>query len=194
MAEKYVGRKFRTVYVEGEAVDNGLVRGFLEAGRALNSLGLTPENAGNFSVRVASGMLITVGGVNKGAMTEDDVVCVVDFDFECAKVLGRKEPSSEAPMHWLIYQSFPDVSAVIHVHDDLALGKERELKSLLGICSTESQASYGTQDQAYQVIDALEEGQYAIIKGHGIVVMGESLAECVGLIVGVHDLLVKGLV
>lgn len=194
MPEEYVGRKFDTVFISGGRLDASVLEEFLRVGRMLNGLGYTPENAGNFSVRWNTGMLITVGGVNKGVMGAGDVVEVVDFDFECAKVVGGKEPSSEAPMHWLIYHSFPQVKAIIHVHDDLVLGKAERLSEVFGIHSTERESSYGTEDQAYQVVDALEHSQYAIIHNHGIVCMGETLAECVDLISRVHDCLVKGIV
>jgi len=119
MPEEYVGRKFRTEYVSRELTEGALVDSILLRGHKLNSLGLTPTNGGNLSVRIWEGMLITVGGKNKGEMVAGDVVEVVGFDFEnlVAKVRGGKEPSSETPMHWLIYKRFPEVNAVVHAHD-----------------------------------------------------------------------------
>ncbi|MFC2163144.1 class II aldolase/adducin family protein [Candidatus Altiarchaeota archaeon] len=191
MGEVYVGRKFTTKFVEGGKPDEQLIAEILASGKRLNDLGLTPENAGNLSVRTEDGLLITVGGINKGELTEDDVVEVVDFDFKDAKVVGTKEPSSEVPMHYLIYQSYPLANAVVHVHDELALDNAVKLKVALGISTTEVKASYGTQDQAFEVIEALSHAQYAIIKGHGIVCMGASLAETTDLVLKIHEKLRK---
>jgi L-fuculose-phosphate aldolase len=190
--EEYAGRKFRTEFVGKVGADQPVVDGVRAAGRRLDEFGLTPENAGNISVRSGRGMHITVGGVSKGALSADDIVEVVDFDFHVAKVVGVKEPSSETPMHWLIYQSYPDVKAVIHVHDDLAVDEAQKLERDCGIRSTESFANYGTQEQAFQVVEALSHCQYAVIKGHGVVCMGESLDEALGLIVSVHSGLCSG--
>jgi L-fuculose-phosphate aldolase len=187
MAEEYVGRKFETVFVGGPAPDRAAADEIIRAGVRLDSMGLTPDNAGNISVRRSEGMLITVGGVNKGAMAPGDVVEVVDFDFLKAKVCGLKEPSSETPMHWLIYKTFPLAKAVIHVHDDLALQYAGKLKLSLGVHSTSGELHYGTSDQAFEVVKALEHAQYAIIRGHGIVCMGGTLDEAMGLIVGIHQ-------
>ncbi|MFH0862492.1 MAG: class II aldolase/adducin family protein [Candidatus Altiarchaeota archaeon] len=184
--EKYEGRKFRVEFVRDGAAPERVLKGIRDAGSALDRLGLTPENAGNISVRSNEGMHITVGGVGKGRLSEDDVVEVLDFDFERAVVVGGKEPSSETPMHWLIYQSYPMANAVIHAHDELAVDSAKKLKETIGVETTEAHAHYGTDDQAYQVIETLKHAQYAIIRGHGVVCMGESLEECVCLIVNIH--------
>jgi len=187
MAEEYVGRKFDTEFIEGGKPPTELVEEILACGRRLDSAGLTPENAGNISVRTGNGMLVTVGGVNKGHMRSSDVVEVVGFDFVKAKVVGEREPSSEVPMHWLIYQSYPMAQAVIHAHDDIVLENAGKLKLTLGVHVTENEASYGTQDQAYEVVEALAHAQYAVIRGHGIVCMGQVLRECLELVMKIHD-------
>ncbi len=186
MAEEYVGRKFRTVFADGGRPDPTVVDEIIAAGKRLHELGLTPENAGNISVRTDEGMLVTVGGVSKGSLTRDDVVEVVDFDFATAKAVGSKEPSSEVPMHWLIYQSYPMVNAVVHAHDQLAVERADKLKLLLGVHSTVKESHYGTEDQAYQVVEALKHSQYAVIRDHGVVSMGESLDEALNLLVTIH--------
>lgn len=189
--ENYVGRKFLTEYKAGAQPDRRLVDPILEAGRRLNALGLTPENAGNISVRTKRGMLITSGGVNKGHMTAEDLVEVLDFDFERAEVAGGKEPSSETPMHWIIYRTFPLVNAVVHVHDDPAQIWAGKLKLTMGIHSTEGGLHYGTEEQAYQAAKALEHAQYAVIRGHGVVCMDRSLNEAVDTVVKIHEALLK---
>jgi L-fuculose-phosphate aldolase len=187
--EKYEGRKFQTVFVGPGKPPKGVVDEFRSVGKVLDGEGMTPKNAGNISVRTKRGMLITVGGVNKGKLTSGDVVEVMDFDFNTAKVEGKKEPSSETPMHWLIYHSYPIVEAVIHVHDDLAVDNADKLKLSAGIHSTKEVTKYGTADQAFEVIEALEHCQYAIVKNHGVVCMGSTLTEAMNLILNIHRLL-----
>jgi len=171
--ERYGGRRFKTVFAGGGTVPQKVADDVRRVGKRLDELGLTPENAGNISVRTRRGMLITVGGVNKGVLKPEDVVEVVSFDGERAKVVGKKEPSSETPMHWLIYQTFPEVAAVIHVHDDQMV----DAADSIGVPVTAEFAHYGTGKQAREVVKALEGGNYAVIRGHGVISVGGTLDE-----------------
>ncbi|MCX6695722.1 MAG: class II aldolase/adducin family protein [Candidatus Altiarchaeota archaeon] len=182
MAEFYVGRKFRTEFVGGVREDSGVVAKIISAGKVLYSMGLTPENAGNISVRTRRGMLITIGGKSKGSLTPEDVVEVVSFDGETAKVVGASEPSSETPMHWMVYREFMGYNAVVHAHDEMVLEKAREL----GIPLTDHHTHYGTVDQARQVAAALRGGSYVAIMGHGIISAAESLEAALKAVVEFH--------
>lgn len=167
---------------EGEVVE-----GILSASHSLNDLGLTPANGGNLSARTKDGMLITVGGKNKGELKTGDVVEVVSFDFEelVAKVRGVKEPSSETPMHWLIYERYPKINVVVHAHDYTVvedLEKARRLK----LAFTKKQHPYGTVEQACEVAHALMNADYVVISNHGVVSVGEGIDEAVNRIKQVY--------
>jgi L-fuculose-phosphate aldolase len=180
MPEAYVGRKFNTVFVGGGKPDLDKVRGIVAAGRKLNDLGLTPENAGNISVRSRRGMLITPGGKNKGKLVEGDVCEVLDFSGGVATVVGGVEPSSEVPMHWLIYQKFPKVNAVVHAHDS------RVTENPIGLVVTDRFHPYGTLEQAEDVVKALRKCNYIVIRKHGVVAVGETLDEAMKLIMRMY--------
>ena len=180
MAEEYVGRKFRTVFLDGEP-DLVAVEDILSIGRQLNELGLTPENAGNISVRTRNGILITAGGINKGRMKAGDVVEVLGFENKKAQVLGNMEPSSEVPMHWLIYREFPQVNAVIHAHDS------RVTENPLGRVVTDRVHPYGTLSQARDVVKALHKCNYIVIKKHGVIAVGETLKQAMELILKMYS-------
>jgi len=183
MAEFYVGRKFRTEFVSGVKDDEGRIPEILSVGKALDSMGLTPENSGNISVRTKKGMLITIGGKNKATLTVDDVVEVVSFDGDVAKVVGSTEPSSETPMHWLIYQTYDKVNAVVHAHDQKVLEKA----DLLSVPVTDHFVNYGTRQQAKQVAKALRKSSFIVIREHGIVSAGTSLKQAMLHVVEYHE-------
>ena len=68
---------------------------------------------GNVSVRLDDGRIVTTPTMtSKGRMTEDSLA-VTDMQ---GKPLSDRKPSSELPMHLLIYQERPDVKAVCHAH------------------------------------------------------------------------------
>lgn len=70
-----------------------------------------PATSGNFSVRIDSeSCAVTASGGDKGALTPAGVI-------KCA-IAGQKHPreSAEAPLHYMIYRTRPEVGAVAHVH------------------------------------------------------------------------------
>lgn len=186
----YHGRKFIT-----RLISNGEVKvadNFISACHLLNSKGLTPQNAGNLSERIADGMLITPGGISLGDITLIDIVKVIAYDptGNLITVVGQKEPSSESIMHFLIYQKFPSVNAIVHVHDSLVLKNSEKMREFK-IALTQNEFPYGTPKLAREVIHALQNFPYAIIKNHGSLAVGRNLKEAVDLIFKIHEKALK---
>ncbi|NRB62308.1 MAG: class II aldolase/adducin family protein [Saprospiraceae bacterium] len=92
--------------------------------------------------------------------------------------------SSESMSHAVIYQTLPEVQAVIHVHH------LNMWKSLLHSVPTTSQsATYGTPEMAYSIIDLLQsthlpKTKLFVMEGHeeGVFVFGNSLAEAYAIL------------
>ncbi len=79
----------------------------------LYRMGLTTTSGGNLSVMDEEGNIwITPSGTDKGEMTPDDIVCVK----KDKTVIGELKPSSELPLHSLIYAANPDKRAICHAH------------------------------------------------------------------------------
>ena len=92
----------------------------VEIGRRLHSRAYVASNDGNISARLGDDRLLTTPkSVSKGFMTPD---MIVTTDLEGVKVSGDREPSSELLMHLAVYQSRPDVAAVVHAHPPTATG------------------------------------------------------------------------
>lgn len=86
--------------------------------RRLYEKGLIAGAEGNVSVRLADGqILITPSGVPKVDVSPNDLVIV---DARDGRVAGSGRASSELGMHLRIYESRPDVGAVVHAHPPLA--------------------------------------------------------------------------
>ncbi|KRF37979.1 class II aldolase/adducin family protein [Paenibacillus sp. Soil787] len=86
-----------------------------EAGRYMLNNGLAWGNAGNISARTkADHYLITASGTDLGELSEGDFVeCSFSEGGSSSSAAGKK-PSKEVPMHQAIYESRPDVGAVLH--------------------------------------------------------------------------------
>jgi L-fuculose-phosphate aldolase len=186
--EAYVGRKFKTKFLGREFPLEDLVsKEFIRVSRLLDSAQMGPEHAGNISVRRGDEMLIKAGGVPFRELAKKDIVLVTDYNRKTnvAKAYGGLEPSSETPMHWLIYRNFPKVAAVIHAHDPIVLANQ-QLVGRLGIAATEDETAYGTLSQADEVVRALKDADYVFIRGHGSVSVGESLDSALKVLLAVH--------
>ena len=76
--------------------------------------GYVVASDGNVSARTnRDSILVTPAGKCKGRLSIDDLV---EVDYSGRKVHGDSEPSSELPMHLMVYRSRGDISAVVHAH------------------------------------------------------------------------------
>ena len=84
-----------------------------KTGKYLMEYGLAWGNAGNISARIDDkSYVITASGTFLGELADDDfVVCSLH---EEAAGAGPKKPSKETPMHRAIYESRPEIQAVLH--------------------------------------------------------------------------------
>jgi len=187
-SEEYIGRKFKTEFIgESFELEEGISEEFLKTCRILDLRGLAPGTTGNVSLRVDGGMLIKAGGKPLGRLTGDDIILVLEYDQKTntAKVKGKFEPSSETPMHYLVYKNFPEVNAIVHAHDPLVL-KNSELVERLKIKTTAREIPYGTLELAKEVIGRLKESRYVFIKNHGSIATGKNLKDAMDLMLQIH--------
>ncbi len=188
MKEEYVGRKFKTFF-EGclPDISETIVRDFMRCGDILSTAGMVEKNAGNISIRYGLGMLIKSGGSSLGSIERENVVFVSFYDAEenTAISSGVFEPSSETPMHWMIYSSFPEIGAIVHAHDML-LVENPSIADSLGITTTPLEVSYGTLSQARQVINCRDKSNYIFIRGHGSVSFGKTLSDALDVMMEFH--------
>jgi len=75
--------------------------------------GWVPATSGNFSVRIGDRIFITSTGLDKGALTADDLL---EIDREGRAIAGRGRSSAETGLHTVIYRERPEACAILHVH------------------------------------------------------------------------------
>ncbi len=177
--EHYIGRRFMTIFIKGDAAHEREMREMIAAGKKLKSLGMTPNFFGNLSMKVDDGILITAGGARLGGLKEGDIVLLKEYDPErnIARVIGSKEPSSETPLHYLVYKKL-GCKAIIHAHDDLLLAHYKELSIPMA-----RYAPYGTLELAQNVLAALERENLVAMEKHGILSIGENVGEALNRII-----------
>ncbi|MEN3028032.1 MAG: methylthioribulose 1-phosphate dehydratase [Aquificaceae bacterium] len=168
----------------------------IEVGRLLHSRGWLPASGGNLSARVEEGrVLITASGSHKGHLTREDFVVV---DLEGKLLEGSKKPSAETHLHLVVYRSFPEVMAVLHVHSvnstlisrlaekDLRLENYELLKAFEGIETHQTNLTVPILEnsQDMEALSRLVEkrlmdgGVYGfLLRSHGLYTWGRSIRE-----------------
>jgi L-fuculose-phosphate aldolase len=161
-------------------------RALAEAGRRLADAGLVIGTSGNLSVRAGDRIAVTPTGGVIGDLTAEQMTVL---DVSGAVVDGDLAPTSEVPMHLAIYRSTP-ARAIAHTHapTSVAIGLVSDeiplihytMLSLGGAVRVAPYACYGTQALADYVVAALTGKQAALMRNHGSIAVGGSLAKATG--------------
>lgn len=151
----------------------------VQAGRELLEKGLVARTWGNVSCRLdADTMVITPSGLDYTATTEADIV---KYTLSTGEWEGLHKPSSEKGIHAAAFECFPEVSFVIHTHQNAASATSlagfssliitpREREQLGGIAL----AAYGlpgTKTLWNAVRRCLETGAHTVLMArHGVLI------------------------
>ena len=159
----------------------------VDVGRRLYTAGLAVAKSGNLSARVDNdNILITATGTFLGQLKENDIVRVNLSDGNSA---GDSKPSSELPLHILVYKNFP-ARTVVHCHPPLINGYFAVASSLKAM-SFESKFYLGnvpvvpqetpTVTDPDSVIAALKSNNLVVLKNHGIVAIADKFEDALSL-------------
>lgn len=148
--------------------------------------GMTTTSGGNLSILDDNGDIwISPAGIDKGALTRQDIVCVKPD----GTVIGNRRPSSEFPFHRLIYKTRPDLKSVVHAHPPAlvsfsmvrAIPDTRLLPNEKQICGEIGTAEYAlpTSEQLGEnIATVFAKGiNTVMLENHGVVVGEKSLFE-----------------
>jgi len=147
-----------------------------------SQLGLTPVHSegayGNQSCRTGpSSFFITKSGmVPTEELSEDNFCHIIGFDIASNTFIteGTSAPSSESLLHYLIYQSHPQINAVLHGHSTLFL----KHASTLNIPTTKHFHPYGTRELAESALAIMDDAtEFFILRDHGFVALGKDIEE-----------------
>lgn len=156
-------------------------RQMIDICRKMNSSGINQGTAGNLSLRIGNGFLITPSSLPYDSMKPEDIV-EMDFDGSYA---GRR-PSSEWRFHRDILKARPDIDVVLHCHSVYATTLACHHKIIpsfhymVGIAGGTTircarYETFGTQALSDAAIEALE-GRLACLLGqHGQISLGKTL-------------------
>jgi L-fuculose-phosphate aldolase len=150
--------------------------------RTLAEQGLTPGTSGNVSARTTSGILISPAGAELGQLQPEQIP-LVDCDGHVLD--GELQPSSEINLHLELYRRYR-AGAVVHTHAPMSTAVSCVVQALPcvhylmvdlgGHVPVAPYCTFGTQELADAVHNAIEGHTAALMANHGTITYGDSLA------------------
>lgn len=154
-------------------------------GKQMLKSGLTLHTGGNISARDKKRGLIAIkpSGFAYDSISPQDVPVI---DLEGKKIEGKPDPSSEWPLHTLIYRQKPRVMAIVHTHSPYATACSvagLEIPLLyheLAIYSSEPihTAPFeipGSLQLGVEALKYLQNSNIVLLQSHGPLALGASL-------------------
>lgn len=159
----------------------------LEVSRQMQREGLVVGPGGNTSIKDEEGVMwISPSGIPFMEMTIENFV---PLDVKSGKLLDtRLMPSSEVPLHLLIYKARPDVNCVIHAHPSYVISLSAvniPLEPLFPdfvvyLGHRVPQIPYVkpcTEEMGQLVADQIKDTPSCVLQNHGAVTVGGSIKE-----------------
>ena len=145
--------------------------------------GLAVGSAGNLSARIGDVVAITPSGISYRELRSADVAVIA---LDGTEVDAPEVPSSELPMHLAVYAS-TKAGAVVHTHSPevIALSSARDelpaihyaITTLGGPVRVAPYVRFGSAGLASAAAEALAGRRAAILRNHGAITYGRTLAE-----------------
>lgn len=143
---------------------------------------LTLGTSGNISIRHGNHMAITPTGMPYEELMPEMVPII---DLQGQRIDGKLRPSSEVPMHTMIYEQ-TETQAVVHTHPlyGTALGlvadETPRMHYMLALCGgpvrVAEYATYGSAELAENVKAAITGRTAVLLRNHGATTWGDTLA------------------
>lgn len=163
---------------------SSLRQALIAAARSLRENGLGAGTAGNLSVRVQEGYLITPTGVDYEVLEPDHIVAM---DLRGNPAPGDLKPSSEWRFHQDVYLRRADAGAIVHTHSPWATALACARQDLPAFHYMVAGAggrhircaeygTFGTQELSERALAALGNRQACLLANHGVLALGAELA------------------
>jgi ribulose-5-phosphate 4-epimerase/fuculose-1-phosphate aldolase len=141
---------------------------------------------GHVGVRLPSGEGVACKAFRPAGSEDED--WMVHFDFEGQKLRGSGPPPMESSIYTEIMKLRPDVQAIAHTHSPACVALSLAEKQISAIHMQSAKFGYGVpiyprpihikdKDEGNDLARMLASGKAVVIKGHGVVTVGNSIDE-----------------
>lgn len=156
----------------------------IDVGMKLLREQLVTGTMGNMSARDPESGLFAIkpAGIEYPDITLEDMVIM---DLEGKVVDGKLKPSTEWPMHLLVYQERSNINAIIHTHSPFAttfacVGKgipvlNGEAAAMGGVIECARFEPGGTRELGLAALESLGDRDAVLLRNHGMLAVGPTL-------------------
>lgn len=161
--------------------------------RILQDEGLL-DGFGHVTWRVDENEILSTPKMPPGYVTVEDII---HLDLTGKKLQGDKTANAETPLHLAIYQLRSDVRCIIHYHPPAVIALSVVGKEVLPVCNEGAYFYEGTPiyddpsllntvEKGRDVARVLGDKNTVLLRGHGAIVVGESMERVCRLGVGLE--------
>ena len=164
----------QVLFVSRETSKSPLFGELVKIGHILEIQGISTHETGIMSYDYGRRLIITAKNIDVKQMNQEDIVEIADYDplKNIMLVIGTKEPSEEAPVHWIIQKARHDINVLLQVHSPSLVTK---LQGTLP--STEVVTPPGTLDRAKELLKTLRKGKTILIQDDEVLFAGINIPE-----------------
>jgi L-fuculose-phosphate aldolase len=191
MAKGNTNRSGKAKRAAGQAAHRAIKERLIMAGKVLVSEGQDDFTRGHISFRLPDDPTLFLMKAHSIGLDEITMQNILTIDLEGDVVAGNARRHSEVYIHSEIFKARPDVNCVIHTHPTYSIALSATGRPLR--CYSQPGALFydalGTYTDTINLIRshatgagvarALGRGRAVLLKNHGVVVTGASIAEAV---------------
>ncbi len=146
----------------------------VKIGHILENQGIATRETGIMSYDYGRRLIITAKNIDVKQMTQEDIVEIADYDplKNIMLVIGTKEPSQEAPVHWIIQKARHDINVLLQLHSPTLVERLQG-----AVPSTETTTPPGSLDRAKELLKTLRKGKTILIQDDEILFAGINIPE-----------------
>lgn len=141
-----------------------------------------PGDHGNLSCRTSQGLLITARETSKANLRAESFVDVIGVEDRAPRPViscrGPRLPSTDALLHWRLYRARPEIGAILHGHDPVALAKAAALQLPI----TTQSALRSSLDLVEEITQLAARHDYVLMRDHGFLALGRTIDEASRLV------------
>jgi ribulose-5-phosphate 4-epimerase/fuculose-1-phosphate aldolase len=175
---------FSSVFLDKNPPIDAHIDEMLHWCKKMYGLSSNPGIEGNLSFRTGMGFIITGSGLMLNSVTKDTIVEVrgVVFGLNRPSIYakGQAAPSEEALLHSVIYEAFPEISAIFFLTSQNIIAAAEKS----GVPSADSNRPAGSQELAQEVVNLFKSNNNTgplIIKNRGVMMLGKTMSEAAQL-------------
>ena len=160
---------FQTFFVSNDITTNPLFGDFIKIITELEKGNLIKNNNFTVSIKYGKRLLINSNNISFKEISKQDIVEIVDYDplKKIFLAIGKKIPSIDAPVHWIIQNARSDINAIVELSEHKLNNKTKK-----GFIEIEKEYLRGTIDLAKEILKTLRSSKNIFIKNNGVIMVG----------------------